>query len=418
MTRSPTGKRTGTTMLLIGALVGAFAAYGFQVVGGRVLGEVGFAPIGQLWTVFFFVATVVLVPLEQFVTREVSRSRSVLGSDLFIVLRVCSLGLLLGVVVALVGLDRLFGGNPIYVLQITVLMVGYSVLYLGKGVVAGARRFSTLGWILIAESVVRLVLAVLVLWLFPSAVNLGWTMVAAPWVILTTRFWRHDRGGSDLPAPEHFFSGQIPGAAASQMLIGAAPAIAAFLGAEEAIQSAVFQTFTLYRAPLTLTYSLQGRVLPGLVDGSSRVRHKIVTWVAGVGSVTVALGGIVGWVIGPEVVAFMFGEGYQPKRIVASLGAGGMMALATSQIMSQALVAQARTRRLAAVWMSGVAVAAVVLAVMPGEPDVRVAWAFGAGALTALVAMTVSAFLVPLNGHGGVGRGPEGADPEHTGSAV
>ncbi|MPZ54183.1 MAG: hypothetical protein GEU79_15880 [Acidimicrobiia bacterium] len=416
MNSAQTGKRTGTTMLLVGAIVGALAAYGFQLVGGRVLGEVGFAPVAQLWTVFFFVATVVLVPLEQFVTREVSRSRSVLGTDRVVVMRVSALGVILGVVVVLFGLDQLFGGNPIYILQMAVLMAGYSTLYLGKGIIAGSRRFSTLGWVLIAESVVRLLLAVVVLWLAPSPVNLGWTMVAAPWVILLNRFWRFDRGQSDLPAPSLFFVGQIPGAAASQLLIGAAPAIVAFLGADEATQSSVFQTFTLYRAPLTLTYSLQGRVLPGLVDGSSRLRRRIITWVAAVGSITVVVGGVVGWLIGPEVVGFMFGEGYAPKRLVAALGATGMMALATAQIMSQALVAQAQTRRLAAVWISGVVVAAVTLLSVSGEPDVRVAWGFVAGAITALLAMSVSAFLVPWNGGGGLG--PEVADPEHTEPAV
>lgn len=395
MTESPTRNRTGTTMLLVGALVGALAAYGFQLVGGRSLGEVGYAPVAQLWTVFFFVATVVLVPLEQFSTREVSRSRSVIGSDLLIVLRVAALGLILGVVVVLFGLEQLFGGNPIYIVQMALLMVGYSVLYLGKGVVAGGRRFSVLGWILISESVVRLLLAVVVLAIAPSAANLGWTMVAAPWVILGTRFWRYDRGDRSLPAPAHFFTGQIPGAAASQLLIGAAPAIVAFLGAEEAVQSAVFQTFTLYRAPLTLTYSLQGRVLPGLVDGSSRLRQRVITWVMIVGTGTVLLGGVLGWLIGPEIVGFMFGEGYTPQRVVATLGAAGMMALATSQIMSQALVAQARTRRLAAVWVLGVIVAAVVLSLVSGGPDVRVAWGFFAGAITALMAMTLSALLAP-----------------------
>src|SRR5680860_527642 len=82
LTPAPRGFRApGTALLLAGTLVGAIAAYLFQVFGIRTLGEAAFAPIAQLWTIFFILVTVVLIPLEQYVTREASRGRKVLRAD-------------------------------------------------------------------------------------------------------------------------------------------------------------------------------------------------------------------------------------------------------------------------------------------------------------------------------------------------
>ena len=59
----------GTGFMVAGGLLGALGAYLFQVYGGRTLGPDAFAPISVLWTAFFILATVLLVPVEQYVTR-------------------------------------------------------------------------------------------------------------------------------------------------------------------------------------------------------------------------------------------------------------------------------------------------------------------------------------------------------------
>ena len=45
-------------------------------------GSEAFAPIALLWTVFFILATVLLVPVEQYVTREVASGRKAIPHDL------------------------------------------------------------------------------------------------------------------------------------------------------------------------------------------------------------------------------------------------------------------------------------------------------------------------------------------------
>ena len=75
----PRGFRApGTTFMVAGGLIGAVGAYIFQAYGGRQLGTEAFAPVAQLWTVFFIIATVLLVPVEQYITREVAGGRKVI----------------------------------------------------------------------------------------------------------------------------------------------------------------------------------------------------------------------------------------------------------------------------------------------------------------------------------------------------
>ena len=67
------------------------------------------------------------------------------------------------------------------------------------------------------------------------------------------------------------------------------------------------------------------------------------------------------------------------------------MAAAAAQITSQVLVAEGRTMRLAWAWFAGLAVGLVVMLLMSGEPDTRVAVGFAAGEASALALMFVLA---------------------------
>jgi O-antigen/teichoic acid export membrane protein len=64
--------------------------------------------------------------------------------------------------------------------------------------------------------------------------------------------------------------------------------------------------------------------------------------------------------------------------------AAGVMAAATAQITSQVLVAEGRTRRLSYAWFGGLIVAVVLLAVLGGAADTRVAVSFAVGEMAAL----------------------------------
>jgi O-antigen/teichoic acid export membrane protein len=99
------------------------------------------------------------------------------------------------------------------------------------------------------------------------------------------------------------------------------------------------------------------------------------------------LGGLVGWLAGPEVVALLFGEEFAPSSTVAMFTAAGVMAAAAAQIAGQVLVAEGRTSRLSAAWFGGLLVGVVTLLLLGSEPDVRVAMAFAIGEVVALILM-------------------------------
>ncbi|HLF43412.1 MAG TPA: hypothetical protein VJA46_07790 [Acidimicrobiia bacterium] len=383
----------GTTFMVAGGLIGAVGAFAFQAYGARAIGDIAFAPISLLWTVFFILATVLLVPVEQYVTREVASGRKAIPSDLKAAGVMAAAGSVFGGGFVLLTLDRFFAGSWHYALQILLLMFGYALLFVGKGVLAGRRRFAGVGWVLIVETVVRLVAGVVAIQLVASAESLGWAMVLGGFSVLGMRWWRHDTGQRQAPATTAsvFLGGYLGGTASSQVLLGGAPIAVAALGADPALVSVVFVTFTLYRAPLTLIFALQGRVLPylvALVDADDRHRLARIARTVVVGGAGLAvLGALVGWLVGPDVVALLFGEEFVPSSTVAMFTAAGVIAAAGAQIAGQVLVAEARTSRLSVAWFGGLLAGVVGLLLLGGEPDVRVAMAFVIGEVVALILM-------------------------------
>ncbi len=384
---APRGFRAaGTPTLLAGTMFGAVAAYLFQAFGNRSFGEAAFAPIAQLWTVLFILVTVALIPLEQYVTREASRGRRVLRDDRRVII-VTTLGTsLVGAVIATVFLDVFFGGDPWFVLYLALLPIGYAVLTVGKGVLAGSRHFAEMGWVLFWEGAVRLGAGVALVWFVSSIRSLAFAMVLAPFVALASRYWRFDRQTAEVQSTSAsgFLGAYIAGSGAAQLLLAGAPLAVALLGGAPELASTTFLTFTLFRGPLTLIYSLQGRILPFLVNiaeeggGFSSITKRVV----GAGAVLGVAGGAVGWFIGPEVVELLFGA--RPDRFVAALAAAGVVVASTTQISGQALVALGGTGRLAAAWISGLLAALVTIPLLALSPDRTVAVAFLVGELVAL----------------------------------
>ena len=236
----------------------------------------------------------------------------------------------------------------------------------------------------------RLVVGVLVVLLIGTAVSLGWAMVIGGFSVLGLRWWRHDNGESRAPAApaRGFLGGYLGGTASSQVLLGGAPLAVAALGASPAMISIVFVTFTLYRAPLTLIFALQGRVLPflvGLAEEAAHVRLVRIARAVVIGGVGLTLlGGFVGWFVGADVVRILFGSEFAPTPIVAMFVAAGVMAAASAQVASQVLVADAKTKRLAMAWAGGLAAGLLALLLVSGAVDTRVALSFAIGEFAAL----------------------------------
>ncbi len=383
----------GTGFMVGGSLIGAFGAYVFQWYPTRMMTPEQLAPISALWTLFFILITILLIPVEQYVTREVARGRKSLPRDFRPTLVMTLVGSVIGVVFVGATLDRLFDGNPQYMIQIVVLVAAYALLCMGKGILAGSRHFGEVGWVFIVETGARLLAGILLLELVLDSTSLGWAMGIGALAVLILRWWRRDTGDPELPATPSggFLLGYVGGSSSSQLLLAAAPLAVAPLGADPALVSIMFYTFTLFRAPLTLIFSLQGRILPYLVglsySGEKARLARIARNVVLAGSGLVILGGLVGWLVGADVVGLLYGDSYRPSTVVAALAAAGVMAAAAAQITSQVLVAAGKTKLLGFAWACGLAVAVAVTLLMGGAPDTRVATGFVSGEFAALALM-------------------------------
>jgi hypothetical protein len=81
----------------------------------------------------------------------------------------------------------------------------------------------------------------------------------------------------------------------------------------------------------------------------------------------------------------LYGAEFRPSALLASLGAAGVGAALTALFLNQIYIARGETGRLAAIWVSALAVAGLVLAISGSEPVIRVGLAFLAGEGAAMV---------------------------------
>jgi O-antigen/teichoic acid export membrane protein len=405
--------------MVLGSLVTAAAAYAFQALGGRSLGPEAFAPISALWTTLFIALSVFLVPLEQFATREASLGRHVLSEHRVALGVAGSSAAVAATVFVYVTRATLFDGRELYALQMLLLVAGYTVFLVGKGILAGRRRFTWVGVVLGGEGLLRLVVASLVLVLASSAANLAWAMVIAPLSVFFTTTWWHRSRSETTPgaagSAHPFLGPYIVGSAASQILLAGAPLAVVAIGGTNTQVSILFVTFTLFRAPLTLIYSLQSRLIPepvrmAAVEDQTDLRQ--LGWRLSVlGLVTAGVGAVGAWFVGGAVVSLLFGADFGPSSAVAAFAAAGVIAASTAQIVGQILVARARTALLATAWGTGLGIATAALVLLPGSPDTVVAASFVIGEL---VALALVSFFTAVTGKDGDPRasGTEHLDPE------
>lgn len=384
----------GTWWMVGGSLVGAILAFVYQRVVGAALGPERFAAIGNAWTVMFVTATIFVVPFEQYVTREASRGRDPLRHDRTVILSVGVGTALLGAVIGWAGRHLWFQGSGAFSLILAVMLFGFTVYGLGKGILAGRRHFRDIGIFLVVEGVIRLVSAVALLKVDTDPAVVGWSLALAPLAGFAGLRWLRSPetmvDSSPTPALP-FFSAYILGSGAAQMLVASAPLVVGVLGGGEAAGAIVFMTFTLFRAPLTLIFSLQNRLLSGLVrlfDAGELRRLRGAA--AAIGLSGVGLVGLAWWVgnlVGADVVALAFGKGFRPTRELAAWAAAGVVAASVAQVLGQLLVAMAATGRLALAWGIGLSIATVTLLVVGGAAEHRVALAFGLGETAAMAAV-------------------------------
>ncbi len=164
-----------------------------------------------------------------------------------------------------------------------------------------------------------------------------------------------------------------------------------------------FVTTTLFRGPMSASYNLLARILPGLTRRAAAGDHATINRLARrlaiVGALGAASVGTIAAVAGPPVVELLYGTEFRPSATLAALAAAGVIIGIIGLGTTQVLVGRGDTDRMAVTWLVALAAAALTIVVVGSDPAIRVAAGFLAGEAAALIGLTISV-LVPSSRHG------------------
>lgn len=307
------------------------------------------------------------------------------------------------VLLSAVHLVPALGGEVGFVAALVAVCVVSAGQFLLRGLLLGSGRLGLHGAVLLVDSGLRVVLAVGVSVLVPTAggATYAWTLVVAMAVAhLPLLAWiSFRRRAADRPRPvaepsAGVFAGAVghllTGSLAAQVLLNAAPVLVTVLAApgEEALAARFVASYTLVRLPLFVAVPLQSALIPLLTRlqaerDTARLRRGVtVGLVAIVGLSLVAA--VVGAILGPPLVGLVFGARYTLTGGEIAVLAVGIVLHLGLLVGSQALVASARHRRVAVVWVAGLVAAGGALALVP-DLVLRTAAAFTIGSGVALL---------------------------------
>jgi O-antigen/teichoic acid export membrane protein len=384
--------------MLGGTVVSIVTVLLFQVIAGRSLGAEAFAPIGVVWTVSFMVYTVFMIPVEQFITRRLALAHgnaAALAPNRVLLMSVIGVAIAIGVGFVLATVDRLFAGITAFVVLALALLVTRALLAVGRGFLAGRRRFTAYGGTLAAEGMVLLMAAAVVAAIHPTTLAFAATMVLSPLVILLFRPFHTTTVTApwvaDNEAPVAFLGFLILATGASQVVIAGGPVVVGLIGGGAAAVSSIFVTFTLFRGPITSAYNLVARVLPDFTALAARGRaHVLTVWahrITWAGYGLAVLGFTAAYLIGPAIIRVLYGEEFEPEAAVAGLAGAGVGAGLAVLFVAQIYVATGATRALAGRWLLALLIAGAAVVFGPGSAQARVALGFAVGELVALSAL-------------------------------
>jgi O-antigen/teichoic acid export membrane protein len=270
-------------------------------------------------------------------------------------------------------------------------------------------RMGRHAFIMFVDAVLRVAFAALVAGAIaePGSAGFAWTLTAAiafshaPQLLSLlrrrTRATTEPDPASGWLRPRAVWAAVAPlllGSVCAQLLLNGIPVIIPAMATNPAEATAAGQllaAFTLSRIPLFLVVPLQSALLPMLTgalhDGDRaklvRMMRLLALGLLGLGVAAVGIG----YLAGPWLVGLIFGPEYVLGGWHVALLALGVAAYIVLVLVTQVLVASVRHRLVAWSWLSGLLVAALVLAVVP-DLLLRAELAFLLGSVTGWVVGT------------------------------
>jgi O-antigen/teichoic acid export membrane protein len=374
----------GLAIVGSGLLVNAYLA-----IIARSISAAEYAYYGAFWSLALVAGFGVYLPIEQETARLMQvpdRPRGLLRAALLAALSMAALQVAV-VAGAAPWLARAFGGHGISVVAFALLCLVSSGQFVVRGALIGMDRMGRLALVMLADTLLRVVLAggVALLAGHPGSPAFAWTLVSAIGLahapqlyLLATRRTRLGQvpamGEHTVTVPEvrRAVAPLLLGSLCAQVLLNGPPVLIPALAQNELEVTRAGQflaAFTLARVPLFLVVPLQTALLPMLTallhtgDRAAlrRVMGRIAVGLAALGVAAVLLG----WFVGPLLVGLIFGDAYVLGGRDVALLALGVAAHIGLVLVTQVLVAAVRHRLVAWAWLTGVTVGAVILFVVP-----------------------------------------------------
>jgi O-antigen/teichoic acid export membrane protein len=377
------------------------------------LGPEAYGPVAVLWAALFLGAVLLFRPLEQTLSRATAHrvahgldARDSLRAVRRLTLAVAGAAGLACVAAWQPITDSLFAGQAAFTIALIVGLMGYGASHLVRGLLSGVRSLGGYGVLLLADGGIRLLVALpLVFLTSPTIAAIAIACAAmggavAPFVGRRPDALKRLEGvpgeAFELGAAMRFAAPAAVVAAAEQILISGGPLLVLAAGGQDATTTAgvVFAAMMLVRAPVFLFQGLAASLLPSLTTMQARgaearlQRTTLAVAVVLVGfSAAMAAGALL---IGPDVMALLYGEGFAVGRgdlALLAVGVGGFLAAGT---FSQAALARDRAGSAAGAWAAASIVFVIIELVAAGAPIHRVSIAFAAASsLVALLSLAV-----------------------------
>ncbi|HEY7705216.1 MAG TPA: hypothetical protein VID03_10370, partial [Acidimicrobiia bacterium] len=273
--------RDGTIVIAIGSLVAGIAAYLFQIIGGRALGDEGFAPVAALLSIHSLILAVLLTPVELLTVRRLTLTRGGAPDEHDRRAIAITIAAAVGVMVGFIGftLGHYFENQGTYILIGAVVVITHAVFALGRGALAGRGRYVAYGVASGTAALLRVALALA--WLGrPTDIELAWAVALPPLIILLWKPFRRRQEAMRVPGRAgsgSLMAGFVLSGAISQAFVLVGPLVAGAIEPDQAavatVVSVVFVTFSLARAPLLLAQNLAARLLAGLTKLVARTDY-------------------------------------------------------------------------------------------------------------------------------------------------
>jgi O-antigen/teichoic acid export membrane protein len=383
----------------------------YLAIVARNLSAAEYAYFGAYWSLAQVAGFGMFLSIEQETARLLQTPRRPLGvlkATLFTAATM-AVAQLAVVAAAWPFLQHTFGGHAVVVVAFGVLCLVSAGQFVVRGALIGMDRMGRHAFIMFMDAVLRVVFAALVASLLaePGSAGFAWTLTAAiafshaPQLLSLlrrrTRATTEPDPASGWLRPRQVWSAVAPlllGSVCAQLLLNGIPVIIPAMaeGAAEATAAGqLLAAFTLSRIPLFLVVPLQSALLPMLTtalhDGDRaklvRMMRLLALGLLGLGVAAVG----VGYLAGPWLVGLIFGPDYVLGGGHVALLALGVAAYIVLVLVTQVLVASVRHRLVAWSWLSGLLVAALVLAVVP-DLLLRAELAFLLGSITGWVVGT------------------------------